>query len=121
MIDEYITKIFVPESDDDWFLIKTEKSIYSLRLGGIKREDEMDSFLYSELELPLLNKKIKKIYTDDFSLYFQTYDGDGLKHAQDSISSDGDLNFAVTYLEENLMCELINEMEDDDDFKIITE
>lgn len=121
MIDEYIRKIFVPESSDDWYLIKTEKSIYSLRLGGIKRENEIDFFLYSELELPLLNKKIKNIYTDDFSLYFQTYEGDGLKHGQNSISSDGDLNFSITYLEENLMCELINEMEEDDDFKIITE
>lgn len=70
MIGEVIKNILSPKSNEEWVLIETDTSLFSLRLGGFKKEGHIQYLdKYVSMHLPFTNRKVKDIYTDDEWVY----------------------------------------------------
>ena len=99
MIGETILNIYAPKLEDDWFFLETNTGIYSLRLGGVKYETEIEKMLYNSFYISAIGKIISNVYTDDFVVLIETEEGDGIEHTPNGgITGDGEPYFAVFYL-----------------------
>ncbi len=70
MNGEEIIGVYVPKSGDGWVLMKTNKHLYSFRLGGYKIEN-LDTNLnnYEMLDCPFDGRSILNVYSDDEWVY----------------------------------------------------
>lgn len=48
MIGEYILAIYTPFDHKEWILLQTDKSLYSIRLGGFKIEKDLELSNYTK-------------------------------------------------------------------------
>lgn len=70
MINEILSKFFIPKMDKDWFIIKTNKGFYSLRLGGFKKEYNFSPQEYIEdLDHDIYKTLITNVISDGFWIY----------------------------------------------------
>jgi hypothetical protein len=98
MKGERIEAIFIPNYED-WIVLKTNSQYYSLRLGGFINLEQIELAKYNNEDLPLINKTISKVYTDDFLILIETIDGDAMKHSPyTSIDNEGVTSFGISYL-----------------------
>ena len=98
MREEIIECVFKPLKEDDWYLIKTDKGTYSLRLGGYKREDEpLQIFDYEEISCPYKGVKIKDIYSDDFWVFIILENGGVIASGETDISFSGETTLGVQF------------------------
>ena len=106
MIDETIISIHIPESEG-WFVMRTEKGIYSLIPGGVKMESALEGLHYEWLETPALQKKIANVYTDGSCVVMETWEGNALHHCPSAgINRDGTTCFGIRYLEKGRFLKL---------------
>lgn len=68
MTGEIIINIYVPKKEG-WCIIEVDKANYSLRLGGYKVEEAVNSDLYEIIDLPFQYKRVEEIYSDDEWVY----------------------------------------------------
>lgn len=98
MREEIIECVFKPLKEDDWYLIKTDKGTYSLRLGGYKREDvPLQIFDYEEISCPYKGIKIKDIYSDDFWVFIILENGGVIASGETDISFSGETTLGVQF------------------------
>ena len=69
--------------------IQTDKTNYSLRLGGYKVEEGINSDLYQIIDLPFQCKKVEEIYTDDEWTYIIIESGYVISSGFVTIDQDG--------------------------------
>jgi alpha-tubulin suppressor-like RCC1 family protein len=91
MVNEEILYLLNPHSIDGWLVIKTDKSFFSLRFGGIKKENVIDERLYEKEPLHFNNKVISKICIDDEWVYILCKEGEVL--AWGLIDTEGNLGY----------------------------
>jgi hypothetical protein len=109
MIGEKILNVLAPESEQDWFLLETDKEFYSLRLGGIVVESKIDKYKYRSIEISVIGKPISSIYTDDFIVLIETADGSGFEHTPNGgVTGDGETYFAIFDLSKEQLSEVIS-------------
>ena len=92
-----VIAIYRSNSEDSWALLKTDKSIFELRLGGLKQTNEVRSEEY-KMDFPVKNKTIKSVKTGDFAVYIELENGECIEHSDTWISGDGEIDFAVYLL-----------------------
>jgi hypothetical protein len=100
MIGEKIANIYLPQSSDDWYLIGTERNLYSLRLGGFKKiaDSEVNLANYSKHDLnDYFDKTIEKVYSDDEWLYIILDTGQVIVSGWLSIDQDGNPSLGLSF------------------------
>jgi hypothetical protein len=95
---EIIQKIYNPEKDAEWVFVKTNYGLYSVRLGGFKREQSIDSLLnHKEVEFPYSGRVIEEIYSDEEWVYL-ILSGDGvIACGWIDVSFSGDMKLGVKF------------------------
>lgn len=91
---QVIKAIYRSSKADNWPLLETDKETFELRLGGLCRTSEKRSNEF-EIDIPVIDKQIRKVKTDDFALYIELENGECLIHSQSWIDADGNISFAV--------------------------
>lgn len=101
--------------EDDWFLLETNKGVYSLRLGGVKYEEAFERMDYREFYISAIGKIISNVYTDDFIVLVETEDGDGFEHTPNGgITGDGKTYFDVFDLSKGELSDKLQAYKQDD-------
>ena len=84
--------------EDDWFLIKTNKETYTLRLGGYKREDiPPQIFDFEEMNCPFRGLKVKDVYSDDFWVFIILENGGVIASGETDINFSGETTLGVQF------------------------
>lgn len=91
---QIIKGLYRSSKDDDWALLETDKSTFELRLGGLNSTTEKRSNEFA-IDLPVIDKIIKTVKTDDFSLYFELENGECLIHSDTWVDGDGNIDFEI--------------------------
>lgn len=68
--------------------------MFELRLGGILSTNETRSDEYA-IDLPLIDKAIKSVKTDDYAVYFELENGACLIHSPTWVNGDADIDFEI--------------------------
>jgi hypothetical protein len=77
-----------------WALLETDKATFELRLGGLNKTTENRANEF-KLDLPVIDKRIRRVKTDDFSLYIELENGECLIHSDTWIDGDGNIDFEI--------------------------
>lgn len=98
MRGEVIQNIFNPKNDEDWVLIETTQNLFSLRLGGFKKETNISQLEnYDNLPFPYKNKKIKEVYTDEEWLYLLLEGGGVIASGWTDSNFSGDMRLGIKF------------------------
>ena len=97
---QVIKKLYRSSQSDNWALLETDKAIYELRLGGLRRTVERRSDNYV-VDLLIADREIIDVLTDNFSLYFELDNGQFLMHSDTWIDGEGNTNFEVKLISEH--------------------
>lgn len=98
MTGEIIKTILIPNNDDDWVLMKTNKNLYSFRLGGFKQEEPLDKIdNYDVLQCPFKNEQIKDVFTDDEYVYVLVGNDGLIVSGWTNISFSGEMNLGIKF------------------------
>ena len=62
---QVIKRLYRGSQEDNWVLLETDKAIFELRLGGLNSTEEKRPQEFP-IDLPVINKTIKIVKTDDF-------------------------------------------------------
>ncbi|MCX2745419.1 hypothetical protein OO013_16185 [Mangrovivirga sp. M17] len=92
-----IKGLYRSSDEKNWALLQTDCYTYELRLGGLKPTTEKRSEEFA-INLPLTDKIIIKVKTDDFDLYFELENGECLIHSDSWIHGEGKIDFEVRLL-----------------------
>ena len=97
MKGEIIQNIFNPEDSTKWILIKTNNGLYSMRMGGSKKEnDDVISGVYKDIRFSK-NVLIQEVYTDEEWVYLVLIDGQIIAHGWVEISFEGDMSLGLKF------------------------
>lgn len=91
---QVIKGLYRSSQKDNWALLETNRATFELRLGGLKSTTEKISTEFA-IGLPVIDKAIKTVKTDDFSLYFELENGGCLIHSDTWVDSDGNTHFEL--------------------------
>ena len=91
---QVIKGLYRSSQSDNWALLETDRAIFELRLGGLNSTTEKRANEY-EIDLPVLDKTIRKVKTDDFALYFELENGECLIHSNTWIDGEGNADFEL--------------------------
>lgn len=91
---QVIKGLYRSSQKDNWALLETDRATFELRLGGLNSTNEKRSNEF-EIELPVKDKKIRKVKTDDFALYFELENGECLIHSDTWVDGEGNTDFEV--------------------------
>lgn len=91
---QIIKGFYRSSQDDNWALLVTDRATFELRLGGLNSTTEKRSSEF-EIELPIIDKTIRNVKTDDFALYFELENGECLIHSDTWIDGEGRKDFEV--------------------------
>lgn len=91
---QVIKGLYRSSQDDNWALLETDRATFELRLGGLNSTTEKRSNKF-EIDLPVVDKTIRKVKTDDFALYFELENGECLIHSDTWINGEGRTDFEV--------------------------
>ena len=104
---EIVIHVYAPKSVDGFFLIQTDQNFYSLVLGGYQLLSNAETTDYEKLNsFEFSGKKISKIFTDDYYLYVEGTEGDGVSYGLGSVGSGGEVSFTIHYLNKQELEEL---------------
>ena len=79
---------------NNWVLLETDRATFELRLGGLNTTTENRAKEF-KLDLPVIDKRIRKVKTDDFSLYIELENGECLILSDTWIDEDGNIDFEI--------------------------
>lgn len=101
MKGEIIQNIYNPQSDEEWVLIETNKTLYSMRLGGFKVENNIhlcnsDSH-WEKITIPFNPTEIKNVYTDDEWVYLILDCGNIVAFGWVGIEIFGDMELGIKF------------------------
>jgi hypothetical protein len=91
-----IISIHKPDNQNDWFVLQTSEGNYELRLGGIRSTSRQ--LTNKKVSLPFDATSIKKIKTDDFSIYIELSNGYCIVHSDTFIDGNGNTTFEIRFL-----------------------
>lgn len=98
MIGELIKTILIPKLEDEWVLIQTDRGLYSLRLGGFRKEPPLEDIdNYELLPCPYKNNKIESILSDDEWVYYITDQGGIIESGWTKINNIGEMELGVKF------------------------
>jgi hypothetical protein len=98
MKNEILNHIYSPIQAGDWMLVKTNKGIYSLRLGGYRMEKEQVLVsAYEELYLPFKGFRIEKVYSDDYWMFILLENNSVISCGDVDISLAGEIKRGVEF------------------------
>jgi hypothetical protein len=98
MKNEILCNVFIPLKEDSWVLIKTNKSTYSLRYGGYRREDGFIVFFdYEELASPFESCMVIEVYSDDYWLFILLENDGVISAGEVDISFSGETRLGVQF------------------------
>tara|TARA_Y100001934_G_C11863873_1_gene545461 strand:- start:62 stop:412 length:351 start_codon:yes stop_codon:yes gene_type:complete len=89
-----IKGLYSSSKEDNWVLLETNRATFELRLGGLISTTEKRSNEFA-FDLPVIDKTIKTVKTDDFALYFELENGECLIHSDSWVDGDGNTDFEV--------------------------
>lgn len=75
-------------------MLQTDRATFELRLGGFQITTEKRSQEFA-IDLPIIDKVIKTVKTDDFALYFELESGECLIHSDTRVEGDGNVGFEM--------------------------
>ncbi|MCH2200184.1 MAG: hypothetical protein MK081_15530 [Flavobacteriales bacterium] len=91
---QIIKGLYRSSTEDNWALLETDKATFELRLGGLNSTTERRSDEFA-IDLPVIDKRIKAVKTDDFALYFELDNGECIIHSDTWVDGDGNSDFEV--------------------------
>ncbi|MAB47796.1 MAG: hypothetical protein CMC05_04110 [Flavobacteriaceae bacterium] len=91
---QVIKGLYSSSKEDNWVLLETNRATFELRLGGLISTTEKRSNEFA-FDLPVIDKTIKTVKTDDFALYFELENGECLIHSDSWVDGDGNTDFEV--------------------------
>jgi hypothetical protein len=91
---QVIKGLYRSSQDDNWALLETDRATFELRLGGLNATTEKRANEF-EIDLPVIDKTIRKVKTDDFTLYFELENGECLIHSNTWIDGEGNTDFEI--------------------------
>lgn len=91
---QIIKGLYRSSTEDNWALLETDKATFELRLGGLNSTTERRSDEFA-IDLPVIDKRIKAVKTDDFALYFELDNGECIIHSDTWVDGDGNTDFEV--------------------------
>jgi hypothetical protein len=113
MTGEIITEILAPK-EEDWFVLCTDQRSYSIRLGGISLRATVKRKDYETVDLPLMDRRIRRYYTDGYTVYIELDSGEAIQHAPDaSIDGDGTTYFGLFFLSSEAFAEVKLELREE--------
>ena len=93
MTGQIFISIRNPESENDWFIVETDKGFYELRLGGIKKVENCKST--RTVDLPFSDVQIKQVLSDDFAVIIELDNGQCIIHSDTYLDGDGLTAFEI--------------------------
>jgi hypothetical protein len=97
MINESIKAVYCPTTDDEWYVVETDRRCYELRMGGYRSVASVDMATHSVLH-EFGNVTIKDAHTDDDAVYIHLSSGMYLIHSFSVISADGSISASARLL-----------------------
>lgn len=98
MKGEIVQNIYKPENDAEWVVIETDKGLYSMRLGGFKKEMDIQILNnHTTLVFPYKGKEIEEVLTDEEWVYLVLAEGGIIASGWVDINSGGDLKLGVKF------------------------
>jgi len=117
MKSEVILDILIPINEDDFIVIKTAQKYYELRMGGFNILTGIKINNYETIDnVNWINKKIKRVLTDDYMMYIENDEGDGFSYGLTFISGEGENSLSLDYLNQEEFKRIKNEIFTDKDF-----
>ena len=98
MQGEIVEAIYNPLKEHNWMVLKTDQHLYSLRLGGYRKEPApilMSEF--DEVPFPYAGWKISEVYSDDFWVYILLDNGGVISSGELFITGDGQTHLSVQF------------------------
>lgn len=98
MKGEAVLNIYKPENGSEWVLIETDKALYSLQLGGFKKEMNAEILNnHTELPFPYKGKFVQEIFTDEEWVYILLGEGGVIASGWVDVNFRGDLELGVIF------------------------
>ena len=98
MKGEVIQDIYAANDNSEWTLVKTNRSLFSLRLGGFKKENNFVGLEgWTEVSFPYKNRKVEEIYTDEEWVYLLLEESGVIASGWTSIDLLGNMRQGVKF------------------------
>ena len=101
MTNERVLEVYYPINNDNWPILVTDASFYSLRIGGYKKIylEKIDMDKYNKLKIPFSGMKIGKQFTDEENIYIHISDKFIVEAGLLNFNPDSGNTYGVTYHE----------------------
>ena len=98
MKGETALNIYKPENGAEWVLIETDKGLYSMRLGGFKKEMNAEILNnHIKLQFPYKGKVVQEVFTDEEWVYITLSEGGIIASGWINVNFSGDMELGVTF------------------------
>lgn len=98
MKGEVVQSIYNANNNSEWTLVHTNRGLFSLRLGGFKKEMNFVGLEnFTEVSFPYKNRRVEEIYTDEEWVYLLLEGGGVIASGWTSIDFLGNMRLGVKF------------------------